>query len=98
MVAEFKRRRDVIVDGLNDIPRFSCKRPKGAFYVFPNIKEFGIKSQEMEDFLMNEAGVAGLTGTSFGKFGEGYVRFSYANSIENIEKALDKIRTATAKL
>ena len=98
MVEQFKKRRDVIVDGLNDIPRFSCLKPKGAFYVFPNIKEFGIKSQAMEDFLMNEAGVAGLTGTSFGSYGEGYVRFSYANSIENIEKALDKIRTATAKL
>ena len=98
MVAEFKRRRDVIVDGLNDIPGFKCLRPKGAFYVFPNIKEFGIKSQAMEDFLMQEAGVAALTGTSFGKFGEGYIRFSYANSVENIEKALAKIREAVKKL
>ncbi len=98
MVAEFKRRRDVIVDGLNQIPRFSCLRPKGSFYVFPNIKEFGIPSQKMEDFLMEEAGVAALTGTSFGEFGEGYIRFSYANSIENISKALDKTAEAVKKL
>jgi aspartate aminotransferase len=98
MVAEFKRRRDVIVDGLNSIPRFSCKRPLGSFYVFPNIKEFGMPSQKMEDFLMEEAGVAALTGTSFGKYGEGYIRFSYANSVENIQKALEKIKTATAKI
>jgi aspartate/methionine/tyrosine aminotransferase len=98
MVAEFKRRRDVIVDGLNNIPRFHCLRPKGSFYVFPNIKEFKISSQAMEDFLMNEAGVAGLTGTSFGKYGEGYIRFSYANSVENIQKALAKIGAAVKKL
>ena len=98
MVAKFKERRDVIVDGLNNISGFSCLRPKGAFYVFPNIKEFGISSQKMEDFLMEEAGVAGLTGTSFGKYGEGYIRFSYANSVENIRKALDKIREAVKKL
>jgi aspartate/methionine/tyrosine aminotransferase len=98
MNAEFKRRRDVIVDGLNDIPRFHCLRPRGSFYVFPNIKEFKIKSQAMEDFLMNEAGVAALTGTSFGSYGEGYIRFSYANSVENIQKALDKIKKAVAKL
>ena len=98
MVAEFKRRRDIIVDGLNSIPRFSCLNPKGSFYVFPNIRQFGIASQKMEDFLMEEAGVAALTGTSFGEFGEGYIRFSYANSVENIRKALEKIKTATAKL
>ncbi|MBL7190158.1 pyridoxal phosphate-dependent aminotransferase [bacterium] len=98
MVAEFKKRRDVIVDGLNNIKGFKCLRPKGSFYVFPNIKEFGIPSQKMEDFLMNEAGVAALTGTSFGKFGEGYIRFSYANSVENIDKALNKIEQAVKKL
>ena len=98
MDAEFKRRRDVIVDGLNQIPRFKCLRPKGSFYVFPNIKEFGIPSQKMEDFLMEEAGVAALTGTSFGKYGEGYIRFSYANSVENLRKALDKISEAVKKL
>ena len=98
MVAEFKKRRDVIVDGLNNIEGFHCLRPKGAFYVFPNIKEFGIPSQKMEDFLMQEAGVAALTGTSFGEFGEGYIRFSYANSVENIQKALDKVEQAVKKL
>jgi len=91
MVAEFRARRDLIVDGLNKLPGISCHKPSGAFYVFPNIKETGKTSKEMEGFLMTEAGVAALAGTSFGKYGEGYVRFSYANSQENIKKALDKI-------
>ncbi|NQS97944.1 MAG: pyridoxal phosphate-dependent aminotransferase [candidate division Zixibacteria bacterium] len=98
MVVEFKRRRDIIVDGLNEIPGFKCLRPKGSFYVFPNLQEFGIPSQKMEDFLMNEAGVAALTGTSFGKYGEGYIRFSYANSVENIQIALEKTGEAVKKL
>jgi aspartate aminotransferase len=92
MMAEFKARRDLIVDGLNDIPGFSCLRPKGAFYVFPNITGTGRKSKELEEFLLEKAGVAGLSGTSFGKYGEGYLRFSYANSQENIRKALGMIR------
>ncbi|MCK5406286.1 MAG: aminotransferase class I/II-fold pyridoxal phosphate-dependent enzyme, partial [Candidatus Krumholzibacteria bacterium] len=91
MVEEFRARRDLIVDGLNQLPGFSCHKPSGAFYVFPNIKETGKTSKEMEGFLMNEAGVAALAGTSFGAYGEGYLRFSYANSQENIKKALDKI-------
>ena len=91
MVAEFKRRRDVIVDGLNRIPGIKCLRPKGAFYVFPNIVETGMSSQALADLLLNEAGVAALPGTAFGDFGEGYLRFSYANSVENIEKALERI-------
>ncbi len=91
MVEEFSARRDLIVDGLNQLPGFSCHKPSGAFYVFPNIKETGKTSKEMEGFLMNEAGVAALAGTSFGAYGEGYLRFSYANSQENIKKALDKI-------
>jgi len=98
MVAEFEKRRNVIVDGLNAIPGFKCLKPKGAFYVFPNIKAFKIPSQKMEDFLMEEAGVAALTGTSFGSFGEGYIRFSYANSVENIKIALENIREAVKKL
>lgn len=98
MVAEFKIRRDVIVDGLNAIPGFKCLKPKGAFYVFPNIKAFKIPSQKMEDYLMNEAGVAALTGTSFGSNGEGYIRFSYANSVENIKLALENIKEAVKKL
>ncbi len=92
MMAEFKARRDLIVDGLNDLPGFSCLSPKGAFYVFPNITGTGRKSKELEEFLLEEAGVAGLSGTSFGKYGEGYLRFSYANSQENLRKALDMIR------
>ncbi|MCK4548971.1 MAG: pyridoxal phosphate-dependent aminotransferase [Candidatus Krumholzibacteria bacterium] len=92
MMAEFRARRDLIVDGLNDLPGFSCLRPKGAFYVFPNITATGRKSKEIEEFLLEEAGVAGLSGTSFGEYGEGYLRFSYANSQENLRKALDMIR------
>ena len=98
MVEAFRQRRDVIVDGLNQIPGFCCLRPKGAFYVFPNIEGTGKRSQEMEDFLLNEAGVAALSGTSFGEYGEGFVRFSYANSVENIQKALERIREAVTRL
>jgi aspartate/methionine/tyrosine aminotransferase len=91
MVEEFRARRDLIVDGLNKLPGFSCHKPLGAFYVFPNIKETGKTSKEMENILMDEAGVAALAGTSFGSYGEGYVRFSYANSQQNIKRALEKI-------
>ncbi len=98
MVAEFKKRRDVIVDGLNAIPGITCLRPKGAFYVFPNITGTGMKSQELSDLLLNDAGVAGLPGTAFGAEGEGYLRFSYANSIENIKKALKNIEQTLAKV
>jgi aspartate/methionine/tyrosine aminotransferase len=93
MVKEFKARRDLIVDGLNAIPGFTCLKPKGSFYVFPNITGTGMKSKELEVYLLEKAGVAGLSGTSFGKYGEGYLRFSYANSQENIKKALEKIRS-----
>lgn len=98
MIAEFKRRRDVIVDGLNEIPGFRCHRPQGAFYVFPNIEQTGRTSQFMADYLLNEAGVACLSGTAFGVHGEGFIRFSYANSVENIEKALGRIKEAVEKL
>ncbi len=98
MVAEFKRRRDVIVDGLNAIPGITCLRPKGAFYVFPNIEGTGMKSQELSDLLLDEAGVAGLPGTAFGAYGEGYLRFSYANSVENIKKAVERIGQTVAKI
>lgn len=91
MCAEFKRRRDVMVAGLNKIPGFSCRVPKGAFYVFPNITKTGLTSKKLADALLEEAGVACLSGTSFGEFGEGYLRFSVANSIENIQKALDRV-------
>jgi len=98
MVAEFRKRREVIVSGLNSIKGITCKKPKGAFYVFPNIKGVGKKSKEFSDYLLNEAGVAVLPGTSFGKYGEGYLRISFANSIENIQKALDRISKAIEKL
>lgn len=98
MVAEFRKRREVIVSGLNNIKGITCKKPKGAFYVFPNIKGIGKKSKEFSDYLLNEAGVAVLPGTSFGRYGEGYLRISFANSIENIEKALDRISKAVEKL
>ncbi|MBS7621660.1 pyridoxal phosphate-dependent aminotransferase, partial [Candidatus Bathyarchaeota archaeon] len=91
MIAEFRERREVIVSGLNNIKGITCKKPKGAFYVFPNIKGVGKTSKEFSDYLLNEAGVAVLPGTSFGKYGEGYLRISFANSVENIKKALDRI-------
>jgi aspartate aminotransferase len=97
MTAKFKERRDVIVDGLNQIKGVSCKRPLGAFYVFPNITKTGIDGSELADRLLNEAGVASLSGTCFGKYGEGYLRFSYANSIENLKKALSKIEALLGK-
>lgn len=97
MLAEFRRRRDFIVDGLNGIPGFRCHVPDGAFYVFPNITGTGRTSQDLEHFLLHEAGVACLSGTAFGKYGEGYLRFSYANSIENIGKAIEKIKAALTR-
>jgi len=98
MVAEFKRRREVIVDGLNKIKGFSCKKPHGAFYVFPNIKKTGKKGKELSDYLLNTAGVATLSGTAFGAYGEGHLRLSFANSIENIKAALNRTREAVEKL
>ena len=88
MVTLYEARRDVIVDGLNAIPGVTCRRPQGAFYVFPNITSFGIGSAELANLLLEEGGVALLPGTAFGDYGEGYLRISYANSIANIEKAL----------
>lgn len=98
MVEAFRQRREVIVRGLNQIPGFKCLMPAGAFYAFPNIQGTGRKSKELADYLLNEAGVATLSGTSFGVYGEGFLRLSYANSIENIQKALDRIDTAVRKL
>ena len=92
MVAEFHRRRDIIVAGLNDIPGISCLEPQGAFYVFPNIAQTGLTSAELQARLLQDAGVAALGGTAFGPYGEGYLRFSYANSVENIKAALEAIR------
>ncbi len=98
MVEAFRERRDVIVEGLNRIPGIRCLKPKGAFYVFPNIEATGMGSKEMEQFLLHEAGVAALSGTSFGAYGEGFLRLSYANSVENINKALNRIDDSLAKL
>ncbi|HKS76031.1 MAG TPA: aminotransferase class I/II-fold pyridoxal phosphate-dependent enzyme, partial [Terriglobales bacterium] len=91
MRLEFMRRRDAFVAGLNKIKGFSCRMPKGAFYVFPNITQTGWKSKKLADALLEDAGVACLSGTAFGDFGEGYLRFSVANSLENLNKALDQI-------
>jgi aspartate aminotransferase len=97
MRAEFEKRRDVMVAGLNKIKGFSCRVPHGAFYVFPNITKTGWPSKKLADAILEDAGVAALSGTAFGDFGEGYLRFSVANSIENIEKALDRIDAWTKK-
>jgi aspartate/methionine/tyrosine aminotransferase len=97
MNAEFKRRRDVFVAGLNKIKGFSCRLPKGAFYAFPNITKTGWPSRKLADALLEEAGVACLSGTAFGAFGEGYLRFSVANSLENLNGALARIEDWAAK-
>src|ERR1700757_2507855 len=94
---EFQRRRDAFVTGLNTIKGFSCRMPKGAFYVFPNITQTGWKSKPLADALLEEAGVAALSGTAFGEFGEGYLRFSVANSLENLQQALDRLDQWTKK-
>ena len=92
MVREFMRRRDVIVAGLNAIPGVRCARPGGAFYAFPNISETGIDATELAGRILQEAGVACLAGNSFGSYGEGYLRFSYAAALDRIEVALERIR------
>jgi len=97
MRLEFQRRRDVFVNGINRIKGFSCRLPRGAFYTFPNITQTGWPSKKLADALLDEAGVAALSGTAFGAFGEGYLRFSVANSVENIETALDRIDQWTKK-
>ncbi|MGC8786840.1 MAG: pyridoxal phosphate-dependent aminotransferase [Anaerolineae bacterium] len=103
MVAAFKERRDFIVKGLNEIPGIRCLLPKGAFYVFPNVKEIVKRgkfanTKALADALLQEAGVATLSGTAFGEYGEGYLRLSYANSIQNLEKALQRIGEFVARL
>lgn len=92
MVAEFRRRRDAFVEGLNTLPGVRCKLPEGAFYAFPNITGTGFSSKELADRLLDEAGVAALSGTAFGEYGEGYLRFSYANSMENLMEAISRVR------
>jgi aspartate aminotransferase len=97
MSAEFIRRRDAFVAGLNKIKGFSCRVPRGAFYTFPNITKTGWPSKKLADALLEEAGVAGLSGTAFGEYGEGYLRFSVANSLENLNKALARIEAWAGK-
>jgi aspartate/methionine/tyrosine aminotransferase len=97
MVAEFRRRRDAICEGLNQVPGFRCSLPAGAFYAFPNVSETGMPSKELADYLLYEAGVSCLDGGCFGEHGNGYLRFSYANSLANIMDALGRIKKASAR-
>jgi aspartate aminotransferase len=98
MQAEFRIRKDVIVEGLNAIDGISCQMPRGAFYVFPSIKDTGASSKDVADLLLDRAGVAALSGTAFGRHGEGYLRFSYANSVEAIRDALEAIEAALPEI
>ena len=97
MLLEFDKRRKFIISALNDIPGISCKEPGGAFYVFPNIKNTGFSSQQAQDDFLEFSGVAAISGTSFGKMGEGYIRFSYANSLDKIEDAMERIKKLLLK-
>ena len=97
-VETFRRRRDLIVMGLQDIPGVRCPVPQGAFYVFPNVSSFGRSSAELADYLLEEAGVAVLPGTAFGQYGEGYLRFSYASSLEKIATALERVADALSRV
>ena len=97
MLAEYRARRDVIVGGLNALPGVTCRRPQGAFYAFPNIKDLGKSSDQLANILLEEAGVALLPGTAFGAYGEGYLRLSYANSIENINEALARMERVLSR-
>jgi aspartate aminotransferase len=98
VVREYQQRRDVLVDGLNTIPGIKCQRPLGAFYVFPNIRSFRISSSDMADLLLEKAGVAVLPGSAFGKYGEGYLRLAYSNSLERIRAAIDQINASVSKI
>jgi len=97
MVAEFKKRRDAMVQALNTVPGFRCSVPAGAFYAFPNVTGTRMPSKDLADLLLNEAGVACLNGTAFGRHGDGYLRFSYANSLANIMEAIDRIKKVSGK-
>ena len=98
MVTEFRKRRDAIVDGLNAIEGVSCIKPLGAFYVFPNVSQLPLSCQDLSDYLLEDAGVAVLPGTAFGKYGDGYLRLSYANSLENIREALARMDSAISRI
>jgi aspartate/methionine/tyrosine aminotransferase len=92
MVAEFRHRRDAFCDGLNALPGFRCARPGGAFYAFVNVRGTGRPSKELADALLDVAGIASVDGAAFGAYGEGYIRFSYANSYENLMEAVERMR------
>lgn len=94
MVDKFRERRDIMVEGLNSIPGITCLKPKGAFYVFPNVAKTGLTSEEFADVMLNQAGVALAPGTIFGEYAQGYARLCYANSVENIKNAIDRMRKA----
>jgi len=98
MMAEYRRRRDAIVDGLNAIPGIRCRSPRGAFYVFPNIRSFGKPAKEIADYLLEEGGVALLPGTDFGSRGEGYLRLCFARSVDEIQLGMERMKTALAKM
>lgn len=98
MVTEFQRRRDAVVEGLNAIEGIHCLKPAGAFYAFPNVKQLPLDCNALADYLLEEAGVSLLAGTAFGKFGDGYLRVSYANSLEKIQEAIARIHSAILKL
>lgn len=97
MVAEFRKRRDVIVAGLNALEGVTCLNPAGAFYAFPNVRRIDADSKRLADFLLADGGVACLSGTAFGEYGRGYLRFSYANSVENIQEGLRRMQEATKR-
>jgi aspartate aminotransferase len=98
MLKEYETRRNILVDGLNSIKGISCLNPEGAFYVFANIKKTGMTSDEIANYLLDEAGVAVLPGTNFGEFGEGYIRLCYATSKENVINAIKQIKTTVEKI
>jgi aspartate aminotransferase len=98
VVAEYRKRREVMVSGLNAIPGVRCRTPQGAFYAFPNISAFGKPSDWLAEYLLEQAGVALLPGISFGQNGEGYLRLSFANSMENIQLALARMANALSRL
>jgi aspartate/methionine/tyrosine aminotransferase len=97
MVSEFRIRRDKFCRALNEIPGFRCVLPEGAFYAFANVKGTGMNSRELADLLLEEAGVACLDGAAFGEYGSGYIRFSYANSLENLEEAARRIHAFSSR-
>jgi len=93
MVAEFERRREVVVEGLNSLPGVGCVQPRGAFYAFPNVSGTGMSDREVAHLALEEAGVAIISGTAFGAFGEGFLRVSYANTVENIQAGVEALRS-----